>query len=909
MFKCSFLILVFLYLLPHNSVAQKISLKGIVVDSTGNMRLNNVSIVVLQANDSFIVADTRSASDGSFIINNISNGLYVVLFTCPGYADFSKKIEVDVITKKTLNLNTIGLLAKAILLKEVVIKSQVSAIKIKGDTTEFKADSFKVQANASVEELLKQLPSIQIDQSGNITAQGRRVKTVLVDGEEFFGNDPLLVTRNLRADMINKVQIYDKKSDEAAFTGINDGVKNKTINLKLKEDKKRGYFGKVNAGVGTEKFYNAQGMFNLFQDKRKLAAFLTTSNIGLSGLAKDDKDRFGSDESGDGNYDGKGIPKITSGGAHFDDKWDDIQQSINGNVKLNYSSLDEANTNFIENNLPTGIQRSEKFSTSQNTLFKNQYNFTYINKYNSTSTLKIYTDASLENSTSRDTSNYNNRAGDNILLLKNNTNRSFKNTYNVFNLNIDWQKKFKKDGRTFSSYLKGNYSNYDAKGNSFSENTFFSGSGTMDSVKTLDFRKTDERSNKNISLTMIYTEPLSKRLSMALNYNWSNINNNDNRSSLNKDSSGQYNQLDTVFSNHFEANQMINKFGASFNYNNKNLIAKIGNNWGLVRFRMTDVYDDALLKRTFTIWEPNATFTYKFSDFKIIELNYNGNTNQPTRNQLQPSRYNNDLLNTYLPNSDIQTSFTNNINLVFSKYMTISESYLSLTANYTLTSDPITAIVQANPSGTYTYQYENLFDHSNKDYTLSILYSRKLKSINAQIYGLSSITNSNSFSMVNNDLNKLNNNSYNFQFGLNKTIPAKYSLNLVNSIGYNMNRFSIQKELNNNYLNFTINPSADIFITKEIQLHTDGNYVWQQKTQAFDKNFERFVWNAWLGKTFLKKEQLLIKIACNDILNKNIGFSRIATGSYVSQNTYKTIQRFFMLSAVWNFNHFNSIKQ
>ncbi len=144
-------------------------------------------------------------------------------------------------------MGIISIILKAKLLKEVIVHNTAGAIRIKGDTTEFAADSFKVQPNATVEDLLKKLPGIQVDKNGNITAQGEKVQKVLVDGEEFFGDDPTLVTQNLRADMVDKVQLYDKKSDQAAFTGIDDGQKQKTINLKLKDNKKNGYFGKANA--------------------------------------------------------------------------------------------------------------------------------------------------------------------------------------------------------------------------------------------------------------------------------------------------------------------------------------------------------------------------------------------------------------------------------------------------------------------------------------------------------------------------------------------------------------------------------------------------------------------------------------------------------------------------------------
>src|SRR5690606_14878252 len=169
------------------------------------------------------------------------------------------------------------------LLKDVVITG-TNAIVIKGDTIEFDASKYTIQPNSKVEDLLAQLPGIQIDKDGKITAQGETVTKVLVDGEEFFGDDPTLVTKNIRGDMVDKVQLYDKKSDQAEFTGIDDGEKEKTINIQLKEDSKNGMFGKVDAGIATEDLFQGQAMFNTFKGSQKFAAYGTTGNTGTIGL-------------------------------------------------------------------------------------------------------------------------------------------------------------------------------------------------------------------------------------------------------------------------------------------------------------------------------------------------------------------------------------------------------------------------------------------------------------------------------------------------------------------------------------------------------------------------------------------------------------------------------------------------
>jgi hypothetical protein len=205
-----------------NTFAQQGSIKGIVTDTLNKQNLSNAVVSVLRAKDSVLVKFTRTNKEGNFDLPNLTAGKYIVMVTYPAYADY-----VDIIntTGGITDLGKISVITKATLLQEVIVKQTIGSIRMKGDTTEYKADSFKVSANADVQELLRKMPGIQVNSKGEITAQGERVQKVLVDGEEFFSDDPAVVTKNLRADAVDKVQSFDKKSDQAVFTGIDDGQK------------------------------------------------------------------------------------------------------------------------------------------------------------------------------------------------------------------------------------------------------------------------------------------------------------------------------------------------------------------------------------------------------------------------------------------------------------------------------------------------------------------------------------------------------------------------------------------------------------------------------------------------------------------------------------------------------------
>ncbi|HET9824560.1 MAG TPA: hypothetical protein VFP87_04465, partial [Chitinophagaceae bacterium] len=239
------------------SHAQKASIKGTVTDTVENKNLSNTVIAILRKPDSTLIRFARARKDGSFLINDLDTGRFILMATHPFFGDFFDPIQIN--DNSVTDVGAIYLTPKSKLLAEVIVKTG-APIRIKGDTVTYTADSFKVRPGANVEELLRRLPGIQVDRNGQITAMGEKVKKVLVDGEEFFGSDPGIATKNLRADQVQEVQVFDKKSDQAEFTGIDDGVKDKTINLKMK--KMKGYFGKAEAGGGLPDKYNLDAMIN-----------------------------------------------------------------------------------------------------------------------------------------------------------------------------------------------------------------------------------------------------------------------------------------------------------------------------------------------------------------------------------------------------------------------------------------------------------------------------------------------------------------------------------------------------------------------------------------------------------------------------------------------------------------------
>src|SRR5258708_4193165 len=605
------------FMLTRYSFAQSVPAKdsvsalinGKVKDTLEKKTLSNASVLLLRQSDSILVQYTRTDKTGSFTLSSIPPGHYLLLVTYPAYADYADSLIVK--DGSGINLPPIALFLKSKLLEEVVVNGSKGAIHIKGDTVEFKADSFHTQAGATVEDLLKKLPGIEVDRSGKITAQGEKVRKVLVDGEEFFGDDPTLVTQNLRADMVDKEQVFDKKSDQSEFTGIDDGQKNKTINLKLKDGKKNGYFGKVTAGAGTEGYYDAQVMVNLFKKKKKLSAYGIFSNTGKTGLNWQERDNYGQSFSGmadydensgyftlnmpgndldswDGRYNGQGFPTVKTGGLHYNDKWDDDRRSFNGNYKVMQLGVNGSSSTNSQYILPDTLYYNRQNQTFRNQILRHSLDGSYELKFDSTSSLKIMADGGTDHKTSNSHFSSEFLAIDSSLVNQNTRSVSNSSDSRTVNSNLLWRKKLPKKGRTLSVNIRENYSLHSSAGYLNSATNYFS-NGILTHDSLIDQYKKTHTENTLLDSKITYTEPLSKSSFLTPNYGMSVDNSQSDRSSFNKSNGGKYTELDSLYSNNYQFNVFTQQGGLGYSLIKKRLRFNAGTNLAFTSFHPRDL--------------------------------------------------------------------------------------------------------------------------------------------------------------------------------------------------------------------------------------------------------------------------------------------------------------------------------
>ncbi|TKC12366.1 TonB-dependent receptor [Pedobacter polaris] len=904
------------------------SIKGIVADTANNSKLHNATISILNSKDSTLYKFTRATPTGTFAINSMRKGNFILLLTYPDYADFVSTFTLDS-TKSVVDFKQINMKLKATLLNEVIIKGQAAAIKIKGDTTEFNAGSYTIQPNDKVEDLLKKFPGMQVDKDGKITAQGKTVSKVLVDGEEFFGDDPTLVTKNLRADMVDKVQLFEKSSDQATFTGVDDGQKTTTLNIKLKEDKKSGYFGKVDGGIGTDGFYEGQLMFNKFKAKQKFSIYGISSNTGKIGLGWEDRNKYGSSggdnvefidggmyisggggddlDSYGGSYYGEGIPRANTGGAHYDTKWNDDKESINTNYKIGSLGVKGTKNTLNQNNQPDRIINSVSDQTTDNFIFRQKLDVTYQIKLDTTSNLKIMVDGGLKNNeTFLDVKSIG-RRGDSTIL--NSSIRTIDNEgdESSFNASAFYTKKLKKLGRNYSISVSQKINEKNDEGFLKSDNRTFNEDETSETQNLIDQFKTNRTKSSIFSSNITYNEPLTKSLALVLNYGLSFNNSSSDRKSLNQSAPGRYDALDLEFSNDFDANQLINQGGAVFNYKKNKTILTWGTKVSAVKFDQYEAYTKSSYDRSFINWIPQASYQYKFSNQKSLRFNYNGNTNQPTVDQLQPIRVNTDDFNIPEGNPNLKPSYNNSFSINYNSYKVISNQGIYLSGRFGFTNNQITNSTTTSAGGKSVYKAVNLVDETPINYSAYLDFNRKIKGldINAglsfNVYGR---TNYNYVTGLSNitQINKTTTSSYSVSLSLYKSKEKKYDFQLYGGPSYNKSQTSLQPDQNNDGYSAYGSGSFTLFLPGKVQLKSDANVEYTGKTKSFNEDVTVFILNSSIVKSFFKSENLKLSIKGNDLLNQNRGFSRRANNNNITQESYITIKRFFMFSLTWDFS-------
>lgn len=905
------------------ALAQKASIKGIVVDTVEKTKLQNSSILLISSKDSVLVKDTRAKANGEFELSNLKKGNYTLVITFPKMADFIRDIQLSDSSK--FNLGHIAMDSKATLLNEVTIKAQKQAISMKGDTITYQADSFAVKPHANLQDLLRRLPGIEVDKDGAIKAGGKDVNTLLVDGEEFFGDDPLLAQKYLKANAVSEVQVYDKKTKEEELSGIKEGdAKEKVMNIKLKENAKNGYLSTLDANSDLNHFKNVGGMAGIYKSKLKAAVFGFNSNINqdskasaaMSKLKGNDYDVI---EVGDDGstvmimYGGRddddfsptsGLPDVTSYGAHFSDKWNENKVGLKLNYKGNNRDIIDKTTSKNQSLLPNGTNFFSEGSANSETRNTGQSLKGNVDvKIDSLSTLKISFAASKNKNNNEYTSTNETKNGAGFFVNNSDQTNNSNGVDNLFNGNINYSKKFAKKGRTLSIDLQPETKNGTSLGNSKSVTNYYDDNGASKGPPiTQDFLNDNSGRETSLGARISYTEPLNKQFSLQTAYSFKTVNSNSHKLVFDKSLNNK--RIDSL-SNNFDFNNFSNIGKVVLQYRAKKFTLSGGAEATQTTFELNDLDRSNKFNRNYLNWAPHSNLNYKLGKNTSVSLNYNGNTRQPSLDQLQPIRQINNPLYEIKGNPNLKPSFNNNMGFNFNTYQEKSQMYAYLYGGYSFTKNAVVSTRTVDDVNKTTSSYINL--NGNNNFYAGASFNKSFSKLNFNTGLNGSYNHSNSVSILNNKLNENVNNSISLSPRFSY-YSDKVQIQYNPSFTFSNSKSSIGSinDGKNFYHNHEI--SGNIELPYNTAFATSISLSYQPANASFSKPVNIAIWNAYLSKKMLKAQELELRVAISDILAERIGYNRYVGGNNISEYTNSFIPRYVLIGVTYNLTG-NFIKQ
>ena len=902
------------------------SVKGIAFDTISKQPVAAATVTVLERKDSSLVTFTMTGNDGRFELKGLANGDYRVMISHVSYYNSNKNFTISEVAKNA-ELGNLVMNDKAKVLEEVVLAAEAPPVTLVGDTIQYNAGSFKTPPNASVEQLLKKLPGVKVDKDGTIKAQGEKVTKVLVDGKEFFGNDPKVATKNLPADAVDKVQVYDKQSDQAQLTGFEDGNYEKTINLKLKKDKKKGVFGKISVGAGNKERYEGKFNVNSFKGARQLSAIGMGNNTNAEGFSFMDILNFSGElakmqRSGGGNINinvsgedaaamglnaggrNSGINTAWGSGLNYNNI---IGTKLDFQSNYFYNRYNPKQESHIQRQylLPSTYYYNQN-SFSDNLNNNHRFNLNSLYQIDSLNSIRINPSFSYQQTDNRSQTDYQTLSASKTL-----TNEGFSNTtsankgYNFRN-DIMWRKKFARKGRTFSLSLQTSLNNSDGDGSLSSITSFYNPNGSLLKKDTLNQQSTTESNLKSYTARAVYTEPLWKKSLLEFSVSRSNSKSVSAKKThdYNK-SSGKYDQLNTFLSNDFENTYGFTNAGIRMRTQKKKYSYSLGANWQQAKLagKITTGAKDSLISKTFRNILPNARFQYNFSKFKTFSLSYNTSTNQPSMSQLQPVPDNSNPLNIRDGNPDLKQEFNHaiqaNLNLMSPYKNKNLFVFLTVqtTENKIVNFDSIN--LQTGVRKTKPVNVNGVYNLNN-----SISYSMPVRFLK----GSFEISNNSGYSQGKQLINSLTgqvveNTIKTLTFGpevrLDMNPTEKLNVTVGAGINHNRTKYSQQAAQNTTYLSQEYTASVDWEMPKGFFFSTDFTYIINSQ-RAAGFNTKVPLWNASISKQMLKFNRGELKFSARDLLDKNIGISRNTSNSYIEDSRVLTLRQFFLLSFTYS---------
>jgi hypothetical protein len=933
------------------SFAQSERITGKIVDKIDDKPIAGAIVSLLKQKDSSIVVETVSSATGTFFFDKILPDSLILKINSLNYQEYISFFNSKNGSK---TLSTIKLEAQGKNLATVTVKSKIAPVVVKGDTAQFSASQYKVNPDATTEDLIKKMPGISVAKDGTVTAQGETVKKVTIDGKDFFGDDASAALKNINAEAVDKIQVFDRLSDQARLTGFDDGNSTKAINIVTKASVKNGQFGRLYAGAGTDDRYSAGGNASFFKDLRKLSIVGSFNNINQQNFAS--QDLLGL-TSGSGNNSGgggrggfggggpqgggrggpgggmgggndfnvgqaNGISKTNAIGINFSNEYNKkltvagsyfYNQSRNNNQsivntetflqKKDTSLFSKQNSNSNTNNTNHRINlRLEYNFDSSNSLFfipsinfqkNNAISFTDVNSYFGASGIgKLFDTA-------------------NTSISKNIANRD---GYNIRN-SLLFRHAFAKKGRSISFGLNHNITKNNSESTSDADYRYFKNNLLV--KDSLQNQLYDNVSTGNtIGGTIAYTEPIGKKSQLQFDYNPSVQKSKADQQTFAFDGQ-KYSQFDTILSNKFDNIITTNNAGLTYRFvPGKEQLFQIGVSYQTTKLESNRTFPSKTnVNQSFSNFLPNLIFRRKLAKYSNIRIFYRASTNFPSVTQLQ------DVINLANPlrvsagNPLLQQSYTQFLGSRFSYTNTKTTNsffigFFVQTANDYITNATFIPTADSTiqngielKKGTQLTKPLNLNGYRSARSFLT--YSMPLKFIKTILNLNAGFTYQRLPGQINTTAILTNNAVYNAGFSLASNISEYIDYNISYAANFSQTNSSVSGA--NNFVNQVAGLQINLLSKKGWFIQNDISYQTNTGLSAgFNQKFG--IWNAAIGRKFLKKNAGELKLSVFDLLKQNQSISRTIDARYIEDAQSVVLQQYFMLTFTYSLKNFGKAK-
>ena len=897
------------------TIAQNIQIKGKVIDDL-KAPITDLTVYLSTVKDSTLIQYATTDAVGAFTmdIRAVQEPSFLT-FSLLGFQDKVEKFESLTENK---DLGIIEMESDSDLLSEIVIVTD-TPIRVKNDTIEFNARSFKVRPDANVEALLKELPGVEIDADKKITVNGKEVSQILVNGKPFFSSDGSVALQNLPADLIKKIQVTDYKTKAEEFSGRRAKSDNASINLTIDEENNKGLMGKLMAGIGSiiddANRYESSGLFNYFKGDRKISLLAMSNNINATSFSMDEIFdnmgggrsqllTFGGRSGGPGGFrSNTGITRTHMGGINYSDKFfKDLD--VNASYYVNDTENKNNNRSRVVNLLPDGdfITESQSERVNNNTNHNADVRLEY--KLNPSTRLFVNPQISANTNDFTSSSTSQSMDADGNLFNESDEN-SFSSTESfTFRNSIQLNKKLNEQGKNFSLQLSNNNSKTSGLGLTNSTTLFYQG------TEEDDIRNQEERSastSDKYSATAEYTQPLATNTFLDLGYTIDYDNQTDllNTYNFNDEAEGFIDFNDRL-SNRTHTNIVTNTPYVGINYEGEELNWSLNSGLNIANFNASAIYmnNEYMVDKKYLSPYIRASIRYNLDRSKNVNFSYNYNVSNPSAMQILPYERLNNPLQTYVGNAELDQAKYHSLRAGFRNYNFQMRSGWMVFANANFYDSQITSSTIFDENRKRTTTYENisgvyslsLFGNWNKSYKFNehtirygigtrVSYNADKGYANGVLYNANSV--------------EIRPNAYiSWDYGDLLTIAPSYNL------GINNTKYENYRLEKTNYMTHNVMLQTTTYWPENLTWGNDFGYTYNTNiADGFKKDF--FMWNTAVSYAFLNKA-LTAKVKVYDILNQNIGTSRTINPTSIVDQENTVLERYVMFSLTWKFNKFGN---